>query len=116
MADWSHVPARYRFVGGRRRINAQRRLNADERRHCVMLLQRADWSQRAIARLLGVHESQVSRDVALLSMWHFPAHVCRHCGVPFGRLALRPWLEDPEGLTPAGQQLLRRVHQVLEQP
>src|SRR5579859_1755565 len=70
MADYRSVPAAYRFVGGRRHYNRQRREAAEARRRRLLdLICAAEEKpyQRQLARALGVHEATVSRDLAILS-------------------------------------------------
>jgi hypothetical protein len=70
VADFSHVPAAWRFVGGRRHYNRTRRRAAEERRrrlidlYCQLDGQGQRVTQRQLAEALGVHESTVSRDCA----------------------------------------------------
>jgi DNA-binding NarL/FixJ family response regulator len=56
-----------RRAGGRRRYNAQRQFKALRRRSQLLdVLQRCGWSQVQAARLLGVSESTISRDLAAI--------------------------------------------------
>ena len=52
-----------RRAGGRRRYNAMRQTRALARLEQVLNLKRAGWSQRQIARALGVHPSTICRDL-----------------------------------------------------
>jgi hypothetical protein len=86
MSDWSHVPERFRFVGGRRHFNRLRREAAEvRRRKLIDLVCAADEKpyQRQLARALRVHESTISRDLAILSphdFWWFRLPLGRTLG------------------------------------
>lgn len=76
----------YGFVGGRRRHNATRRVQAVERRAKVRArVAELGWrygTQAQVARELGVSEATVSRDLASIA-----PHVCPTCREPTtGRL------------------------------
>jgi DNA-binding NarL/FixJ family response regulator len=56
----------YRRAGGRRRLNASRKLKAEVRRFKVVPLLRSGHSTREMAEALGVSPSTIRRDVAAL--------------------------------------------------
>ena len=82
--SWEAVCKR---AGGRRHYNAVRQLQAAFRRQQVASLWRrmdGEWgSQARIARLLGVSESTISRDLAALRRQADEAHRCPFCGRRF---------------------------------
>lgn len=68
------IPTAWKIAGGRRRYNAQRRRARDDRRELVRAALLATetpcmidhgWAS-ALARELGVHHSQISRDLAVI--------------------------------------------------
>jgi len=86
----------YGFVGGRRRHNAIRRVQAVERRAKVRArVAELGWrygTQAQVARELGVSEATVSRDLASIA-----PHVCPTCREPTtGRLwiLMAAWPDD----------------------
>jgi len=56
----------YRRAGGRRRVNASRKLKAELRRFRIVLLLRTGHSTREMAETLGVSPSTIRRDLNAL--------------------------------------------------
>jgi biotin operon repressor len=74
--------ALYRFIGGRRRINSQRRDRAVNRRYRLLFTwsQNPYMSKAGLARLLGVHRSTIGRDIAWLKDEWQQTRTCPFCG------------------------------------
>lgn len=98
-----------RFIGGRRRVNAQRHYDAIERRYRLMFL----WldniylNQSDLARKLGVARSTVSKDIKALKKEAADFGRCPVCDAPYYPQDRRPQIEQIRAVSHAGRYLRR---------
>lgn len=103
-------PALHRFIGGRRRHNAQRQAQAMDRRMHLLFVwrQHPGLSRADLARRFGVHRSTITRDVQWLKRHWRQAGTCPICDQPMpGRdlVAEAEWLSDVARTAPGAMSV-----------